>query len=88
MNRYPPSTFRPAFGVAAVTLSALTFAVSVVLPVGLASTCPDATLAAVTAAAPVEVAINPARIDVVASPRREVVIDSVNVVARSRTRAG
>ena len=36
MNRYQPLTFRPVFGIAAATMSAITLAVLVVLPVSLA----------------------------------------------------
>jgi hypothetical protein len=68
MNRYQPSTFRPAFGVAAVALSAITFAFAVVLPVGLAAAYPgDASLAASTPAASLEALIIPGRVDVIAS---------------------
>ena len=79
MNRYEPSTFRPAFGVAAVAISAVTLALAVVLPVGLASACEDATLASRTPTA-IEVAIVPSRIDVVGQRSRTVVLEPVNVV--------
>ncbi|HYQ98404.1 MAG TPA: hypothetical protein VET86_00070 [Casimicrobiaceae bacterium] len=81
MNRYPPSNFRPVFGVAAAALSAVTLAVAVVLPVGLCGACgEDATLA--NAPAAIEVAVEPARVGVVAVPVRAVALGSVNVVAR------
>ena len=81
MNRYKPSTFRPAFGVAAAALSAVTLAVAVVLPMGLGAACgEDATIASTPA--PTEVAIEPARIDVLALPVRAAVLEPVNVVAR------
>jgi hypothetical protein len=80
MNRYQPSSFRPAFGVAAAALSAVTLAVAVVLPVGLGAGCEDATLASTPAS--IEVAIEPARIDVVALPVHAAVLEPVNVVAR------
>jgi len=84
MNRYKPSNFRPAFGIAAAALSAVTLAIAVVLPVGLCVTCPDdATL--VRATAPTEVAIVPARIEVVAQPVRAVVLEPVNVVGRRQS---
>ncbi len=78
MNRYSPSTFRPAFGVAAAALSAVTLAVAVVLPMGLGAACEDATIA--SAPAPIEAVIEPARIDVVALPVRAV--EPVSIVAR------
>ena len=37
MNRYQPQKFRPAFGIAAAAMSAITLAVLVVLPVSLAT---------------------------------------------------
>jgi hypothetical protein len=78
MNRYKPSNFRPAFGIAAAALSAVTLAIAVVLPVGLSATCPDdATL--VKSAPATEVAIIPSRIEVVAQPVRAVVLEPVNV---------
>jgi hypothetical protein len=87
MNRYPPSTFRPAFGVVAVALSAVTLAVSVVLPVGLATACADDATIAYAAPAVIEVSINPARIDVFATPVRTVTLEPVNVVARRNRQA-
>jgi hypothetical protein len=83
MNRYKPSKFRPAFGVAAAALSAVTLAVAVLLPAGLGIACEDATLASRTPAA-ISVAIEPARIEVVAVPVRTVVLDPVNVVVGRR----
>jgi hypothetical protein len=80
MNRYTPSNFRPAFGIAAAALSAVTLAIAVVLPVGLSATCPDDVTLVRATPAPTEVAIVPARIEVVAQPVRAVVLEPVNVV--------
>jgi hypothetical protein len=89
MNRYQPSTFRPAFGVAAAALSAVTLAVSVILPMGLATDCPacpnDATYAASRSA--VAVSIVPAHLAVIATPVRTVSLEPVDVVGR-RSQAG
>jgi hypothetical protein len=87
MNRYEPSTLRPAFGVAAVAISAVTLAMAVVLPVGLAGACEDASLATRTPAA-IKVAIDPSRIDVVGKPLRTVVLEPVNVVGLRATARG
>ena len=85
MNRYKPSNFRPAFGIAAAALSTVTLAVAVVLPVGLSSTCPDEAPATLARSAPaIEVAIIPARIEVVAQPVRAVALEPVNVVAQRK----
>jgi hypothetical protein len=67
MNRYQPSNLRPLFGIAAVAMTALTLAVSVVIPANLAPAAQEAgRFAAGQAAAPAtEVAISPARIDVI-----------------------
>jgi hypothetical protein len=89
MKRYQPSTFRPVFGVAAAALSAVTLAVSVILPMGLATGCPacpdDATIAMSPSA--VTVSIVPAHLDVFATPVRTVSLEPVNVVGR-RSQAG
>jgi hypothetical protein len=86
MNRYKPSNFRPAFGIAAAALSTVTLAVAVVLPVGLSSTCPEEAHATLARSAPAatEVAIIPARIEVVAQPVRAVALEPVNVVAQRK----
>ena len=89
MNRYQPSTFRPAFGVAAFALTVLTLVVTVVVPTGL-SPGQDAALQAdsMREMPASEIAILPSTIDVVGSPSRKVVIETVNVVARSQRHAG
>ena len=81
MNRYPAPTFRPAFGIAAAALSAVTLSVAVFLPLTFACACPDGRTLATSPTA-VEVAIVPARLDVVATPVRMVRLDTVNIVAR------
>jgi hypothetical protein len=86
MNRYEPSMFRPAFGVAAAALSAVTLAAAVVFPLSLACGCPgEATLAGTPSA--IEVSINPAKIDVVGEPVRTVMLSPVYVVARRSSQA-
>jgi hypothetical protein len=78
MKRFKPAPFRPAFGVAAAAMSAVTLAAAVALPIGLAGACAeDATLASRTPAV-----IELARIDVVAQPVRTVVLEPVHVVGR------
>jgi hypothetical protein len=88
MNRYQPSTFRPAFGLAALALTVFTLLVTVIVPAGLSSADRDTTTPVASAAMATEVAIRPARIDVTASPARAVVIESVDVVPRSQRPAG
>lgn len=80
MKRYSPSTFRPAFGVAAAALSAVTLALAVVLPVGLCASCPEDATLATSAPAAIEVVIIPARIEVVAEPVRTVTLEPIHVV--------
>jgi hypothetical protein len=64
MKTYRPTNLRPAFGIAAVAMAILTLALSVVAPAKLDS---DARLtAAARTAGATEVAISPARIDVIA----------------------
>jgi hypothetical protein len=79
MNRYQPSLFRPAFGVAAASLSAITLAVAVVLPMSFATACPtDGTLATAPAATQMSI-VAPAD---AAAPIRTVTLEPINVVAR------
>ena len=69
MNRYETSMFRPSFGIAAIAMTAITISLAVVMPATMIPVGPDVlTLSASTAVAPArtEVAISPARIDVVA----------------------
>jgi hypothetical protein len=46
MNRYELPTYRPAFGIAAAAMTALTMAIAVVLPATLAGAGDETTLAA------------------------------------------
>ena len=65
MNRYETSMPRMSFGLAAIALTAVTFALTVVLPTSLSAGRSDsASLAAAKPAAPIEVSIIPGRIDV------------------------
>jgi hypothetical protein len=80
MKRYQPSPFRPAFGIAAASLSAVTLAVAVILPMSFASACPaESTLA--RAPHPTAV-IASAYADTVAAPMRTVTLEPIHVVAR------
>jgi hypothetical protein len=68
MNRYVTSIPRSVFAIAAVVMTAGTFGLSVIVPAQLASTsqaalAPAASKGVMTA--PTEVAISPARIDVI-----------------------
>jgi hypothetical protein len=81
MNRYTPSVFRPAFGIAAAAMSAVTLAVLVVLPVTLASACPSDWAIADSRDA-VEVTIIPSTIEVVGTSSHLVSLEPVLVVAR------
>jgi hypothetical protein len=67
MNRYQPPNHRPLFAIAAVAMTAVTLVVSVVVPSSLAPAHQDAVAVAVAkpAASATEVAISPARIEVI-----------------------
>jgi hypothetical protein len=65
MNRYEQPNFRPAFGIAAAAMTALTLAITVVLPVTLACTAAEETTLAVTRPASTGLAAAPLRIEVV-----------------------
>ena len=68
MNAYTTDTPRAAFALGAVGLTALTLAALVVAPAVFDSGfAPATTLAATRSTAPIEVAITPARIEVVAT---------------------
>ena len=81
MNRYKPSTPRAALGLTAVAMAAITMGALVVLPAKLdaAGADPSTLAAAKAATAPIEVAIVPARIDVLEVVKRE---QHVHPVAR------
>ena len=69
MNSYQPSTPRAALGSIAAAMAAITIGAIVVLPATLDSAVSEGVTlakAAASTAAPVEVAISPARIDVIA----------------------
>jgi hypothetical protein len=69
MDSYQPSTPRAVLGLIAVAMAAITVGALVVLPATLDSTSADVFTLATAAAstkAPIEVAIIPARIDVIA----------------------
>jgi hypothetical protein len=89
MNAYQPSTFRPAFGVAALAMTVLTLVVSVIVPAGISSTRPPS-MPALSAPERVatEVAIRPMTINVTEFANRAVFIETVNVVARGQRPAG
>lgn len=63
MNRYSPSAFHPVLGLAAIAMTALTFVFAVGVPLHIAADAAQTVAGA--ASQPVEVAIIPARIDVV-----------------------
>jgi hypothetical protein len=68
MNRYQPNAFHPILGIAAVAMTALTFLLTVGVPSRVASVFADGPAQAAAARVPtgfVEVAIIPARIEVV-----------------------
>jgi len=72
MNRYPNSTPRALIAIAAAALTAATLGLAVIVPATLDSASPDGRTLAARAPAPVEVAIHPARIDVIGVREPEV----------------
>ena len=86
MKRYETPMSRMSFGLAAVALSAATFGLTVMLPTSLYSEHDRAALAA-KRAAPIEVSIIPARIDVTGECEKSMAYEparhSVRVVDRS-----
>ena len=68
MNRYQPNAFHPVLGIAAVAMTALTFVLAIGVPSRVAAPLVDGAAQAAATRVPagfVEVAIIPARIDVV-----------------------
>lgn len=68
MNRYQPNAFHPVLGIAAVAMTALTLVLTVGVPSRVATAIADGAARAASTQVPqgfVEVAIIPARIDVV-----------------------
>ena len=68
MNSYETETPRALFATVAVALTAITLGVFVVMPAHFDSGFAPATTLASASAAPIEVAISPARIDVIGVP--------------------
>lgn len=78
MNRYESSNPRTVFGIAAIALSAITLGLSVVLPASLTSERHEARMLAaphVGSSTIREVAIDPARIDVVVDCDQNIAYD-------------
>jgi hypothetical protein len=65
MDRYQPTNLRPLFGIAAVAMTALTIVVTVFVPAGLSPIGRDTTTLVKNAGRATEVAIIPARIEVI-----------------------
>lgn len=66
MKRYLPPSHRPAFAVAALAMTVLTIALSVAVPAALSPAARTLPAGAARAAAPIDVLISPARLDIVA----------------------
>ena len=88
MNRYETSMPRAALGAAAIAMSALTLAVAVLLPAYFAAERYDArALVASRVAAQLEIAIIPARIDVVTRCDHEQGVEQARQSAPSADRS-
>ena len=90
MNRYESSIPRTAFGIAAITLSAITLGLLVILPASLTSERQEALVLAAPHAgsqAIREVAINPARIDVVVDCDQKMAFDRAQHAMPARDRS-
>lgn len=88
MNRYQSSTPRAVAAAVAIAMTVLTVGVAVIAPAK-SSSSREAAAAAVTAAAarqaaPIEVVILPARIDVIGYPEKRVAVESGNAVPAKR----
>jgi len=84
MNSYEPETPRATFGIAAAALTAITIGLFVVAPAKFDARSDEALILAAAKAgytAPVEVAIIPARIEVVGARETNVVSNGVSNVA-------
>jgi len=91
MTRYQPAAFHPAFGLAAVAMSAMTIGLAVIVPArtdsgGRDGATPSA--ATVVRPAPTEVAISPARIDIVAVREQKTAFEPARYVLPKRKQAG
>lgn len=87
MNRYENSTARTACGIAAIAMTAMTIGLLVVVPTKLDYGRMDViSLATAKAATPAatEVAISPARIDVVAVREPNVAVQTRNVASKRK----
>jgi len=90
MKRYAPFRFHPAFGLAAVALTAATMTLAVGVPVALSPEGPAAPTMTVARAAPgaIEVTIIPARIEVVGVRDESLAASPARDSARRASRRG
>jgi len=91
MNRYEQSRFRPAFGIAAVAMTASVIGLAVVAPARMEPAGPrerTVSTAAPVAPTPTEVAIHPARIDVVTAREQTTAFEPVRYLVPARKQAG
>jgi len=86
MSRYQPSLFRPAFGIAAASLSAITLAVAVILPMSFATAHPAE--GALAQAPETTIGIASAQGAALAAPVRTVTLEPIYVVARRGSQPG
>lgn len=89
MNRYPDQTPRAALGFAAVAMTAMTFGLLVVAPAmmyGGGASAPATTAADAPAAT--EVAISPARIDVIGERAQKTAFEPTRQILRKQGHAG
>jgi hypothetical protein len=80
--RHEDAPLRPLFGLAAVALTAATLALAVVAPAGVDGAAPPLLA---DPAAPIAVAISPARLDIVAVREQKAALDSVPLTTARRT---
>jgi hypothetical protein len=87
MNRYETSIPRTAFGIAAIALTAITLGLAVILPASLTSERHEARVLAaphVGRQTISEVAVNPARVDVVGDCDQQMAFDGTRTAMSKR----
>jgi len=88
MKPYRPPSHRPAFAVAALAMTVLTIALSVAVPATLSPAARTLAAGVAQAAAPIDVVISPARLDIVAVREAKVAAEASHDVAAKRDNPG
>ncbi|NDP43039.1 MAG: hypothetical protein GZ089_10045 [Aromatoleum sp.] len=88
MNRYEQTMYRPAFGIAAVAMTASVIGLTVVAPARMEAAGLQQPTVATAVRTPIETAVSPARIDVITLREQTAGFEPVRYVLPARKQAG